>query len=448
MSALTKATICVALTAALAACGNSGDTAGGDAAAKSDTLVIATVNNSDMIRMQKLTSDFTDQHPDIKLEWVTLEENVLRQRVTTDIATKGGQFDVLTIGTYEVPIWAEGGWLKPLKFGPDYDVDDLLPKIRQAASYEGQLYAAPFYGEGSMLMYRTDLLQKAGLTMPEQPSWDFVVDAARKMTDKQDGVYGICLRGKAGWGENMALLSAMGNAFGARWFDENWRPQFDQPEWKAALQTYVSVMKDAGPPGASSNGFNENLALFNAGKCAMWVDATVAASFITNPKESKVADKVGFAAAPDTGKGKTTGWLWAWNLAIPASSKKADKAQEFIAWATSKHYTDLVASKDGWANVPPGTRTSLYNNPEYLKAAPFAKQTLAAIDSADTHNPAVKPVPYVGVQYAAIPEFQAIGTTVGQQFSAALTGSISVDEALKNAQAATEREMKRAGYPK
>ena len=447
MSILTRATICVALTIALAACGGGGG-AGGDAASKTDTLVIATVNNSDMIRMQGLTADFTQKHPDIKLEWVTLEENVLRQRVTTDIATKGGQFDVLTIGTYEVPIWAERGWLKPLTFGPDYDVDDLLPKIREAVSDKGQLYAAPFYGEGSMLMYRTDLLQKAGLTMPEQPSWDFVVDAARKMTDKQAGVYGICLRGKAGWGENMALLGGMGNAFGARWFDEQWKPQFDQPEWKAALQTYVDVMKEAGPPGASSNGFNENLALFNAGKCAMWVDATVAASFISNPKESKVADKVGFAAAPDTGKGKTTGWLWAWNLAIPTSSKKADKAQEFIAWATSKGYTELVASKEGWANVPPGTRQSLYANPEYLKAAPFAKQTLAAIQGADTHNPAVKPVPYVGVQYAAIPEFQSIGTTVGQQFSAALTGSTSVDDALKNAQAATEREMQRAGYPK
>ncbi|MEA9607128.1 sugar ABC transporter substrate-binding protein [Xanthomonas campestris pv. plantaginis] len=447
MSTSINVTLCMALAAALTACGGAGSS-GSEAAAKPDTLVIATVNNSDMIRMQKLTSDFTVKHPDIKLEWVTLEENVLRQRVTTDIAAKGGQFDVLTIGTYEVPIWAERGWLKPLTFGQDYEVNDLIPQIRNAVSDKGQLYAAPFYGEGSMLMYRTDLLHKAGLSMPAQPSWSFVADAARKMTDKQNGVYGICLRGKAGWGENMALLSAMGNSFGARWFDQNWKPQFDQPEWKETLQTYVDVMKDAGPPGASSNGFNENLALFSAGKCAIWVDATVGASFISNPTESKVADKIGFAPAPDTGKGKTTGWLWAWSLAIPASSKKADKAQTFIAWATDKHYIDLVASKEGWVNVPPGTRQSLYANPDYLKAAPFAKQTLASIQGADIKSPTVKPVPYVGLQYVAIPEFQSLGTTVGQQFSAALTGSISVDEALKNAQAATEREMKRSGYPK
>ena len=108
----------------------------------------------------------------------------------------------------------------------------------------------------------------------------------------------------------------------------------------------------------------------------------------------------------------------------------------------------LVAAKDGWANVPPGTRTSLYENPEYLKVAPFAKLTLASIDSADPNKPTVKPVPYVGVQFAAIPEFQGIGTAVGQQFSAALRGASTVDAALAAAQASAEREMKRAGYIK
>lgn len=420
--------------------------AAGPAFAQS-TLTIATVNNGDMIRMQSLTSEFTAKNPDITVKWVTLEENVLRQRVTTDIATKGGQFDVLTIGTYEVPIWAKQNWLLPLdNLGTDYDAKDLLPKIADAVSLNGKLYAAPFYGESSMVMYRTDLFQKAGLTMPESPSWDFVIDAAKKLTDKAAGVYGICLRGKAGWGENMAFLTAMANSYGARWFDEKWQPQFSGPEWKTTLTTYVSLMKEAGPPGASSNGFNENLALFNSGKCAMWIDATVAASFVTNPKDSKVADKVGFALAPNTGLGKNANWLWAWNLAVPAGSKKVDAAQKFIAWATSKAYTELVASKEGWANVPPGTRASLYQNPEYQKAAPFAKLTLASINSADPNNPTVKPVPYVGVQYAAIPEFQGLGTQVGQQFAAALSGAMTVDAALAAAQSQTEREMKRAGY--
>jgi len=413
------------------------------------TLTIATVNNSDMIRMQGLTGDFTAKNPGIAIKWVTLEENVLRQRVTTDIATKGGQFDILTIGTYEVPIWGKRGWLLPLdKLGAAYDVNDLLAPIRAGLTVDGKLYAAPFYGESSMTMYRKDLFEKAGLSMPPNPTWDFIASAAKKITDRSTETFGVCLRGKPGWGENMALLTVMANSFGARWFDEKWQPEFNGPEWKKTLTFYVDLMKAAGPPGASTNGFNENLALFNSGKCGVWIDATVAASFVTNPKESRVVGKVGFALAPNAGLGKASNWLWAWSLAVPASSKKVDAAEKFVAWATSKEYLVLVASKEGWANVPPGTRKSLYDNPEYQKAAPFAKITLESISSADPIKGTVKPKPYIGVQYAAIPEFQGIATTVGQQFAAALTGTTTVDAALAAAQSSTQREMTRAGYIK
>ncbi len=417
--------------------------------ALAETLTVATVNNGDMIRMQGLTGEFAKANPGIEVKWVTLEENVLREKVTVDIATKGGQYDVLTIGTYEVPIWAKKNWLVPLdNLGADYQVDDLLPPIRAGLSYEGKLYAAPFYGESSMIMYRKDLFEKAGLTMPEKPTWEFIIDAAKKLTDKSAGVYGICLRGKAGWGENMAFITAMANSFGARWFDEKWNPQFDSPEWKETIDTYLKVMKDAGPPGAVSNGFNENLALFNSGKCAMWIDATVAAGFVTDPKESKVADKVAFALAPNKGLGKNANWLWAWSLAIPAGSKKVDAAEKFIGWATSKQYAELVAAKEGWAHAPPGTRKSLYDNPKYQEAAPFAKLTLESINTADPTKPTVKPVPYVGVQFVAIPEFQGLGTKVGQFFSAALAGSTTGEQALARAQKAVTRDMKRAGYIK
>ena len=417
-------------------------------ASAATTLTIATVNNGDMIRMQKLTDDFAKKNPDITLNWVTLEENVLRQKVTTDIATKGGQFDVLTIGTYEVPIWAKNGWLVALdNLGADYKIDDLLPAIRGGLSADGKLYASPFYGESSYVMYRKDLMDKAGLKMPDAPTWDFIRQAADKMTDRANGINGVCLRGKAGWGENMAFLTAMSNSFGARWFDEKWKPQFDQPEWKNTLQFYVDLKKADGPAGASSNGFNENLTLFQQGKCGMWIDATVAGSFVTDPKASTVADKVGFALAPDKGLGKRGNWLWAWSLAVPAGSKKTDAAEKFIAWATGPDYLALVASKEGWANVPPGTRTSLYSNPEYAKVS-FAKMTLDSINAADPTKPTVKPVPYTGVQFVAIPEFQGLGDTVGKLFSAALAGQSSVDDALKQAQDTATRTMTKGGYIK
>ncbi|NDW30837.1 sugar ABC transporter substrate-binding protein [Salipiger sp. PrR007] len=421
----------------------------GTAALAETTITVATVNNGDMIRMQGLMDAFYEAHPDIKVQWVTLEENVLRQRVTQDVATKGGQFDVMTIGTYEVPIWGERGWLVSLDDLPEsYDADDILPAIRGGLTVDGNLYAAPFYGESSMVMYRKDLMEAAGLEMPEAPTWDFIKEAAAAMTDKEGEVYGICLRGKAGWGENMAFLTAMSNSYGARWFDMDWKPQFDSPEWKATLTDYLDLMNNYGPPGASSNGFNENLALFQSGKCGMWIDATVAASFVTNAEDSSVADQVGFALAPDNGLGKRGNWLWAWNLGIPAGTQKEDAAKAFVEWATSKEYLALVAEKEGWANVPPGTRTSLYENPEYLEAAPFAEMTLESINAADPQNPTVDEVPYVGVQFVAIPEFQGLGTAVGQQFSAALAGQVTAEQALQSAQMLTEREMMKAGYIK
>jgi sorbitol/mannitol transport system substrate-binding protein len=415
------------------------------AMAEDVTLTIATVNNGDMIRMQGLTDDFTAKNPGIKLNWVTLEENDLRQKVTTDISTKGGQFDVLTIGMYETPIWGKKGWLVPLT-GVD-NPSDILPAVSGGLSVDGTLYAAPFYGESSFVMYRKDLMKKAGLEMPDAPTWDFILDAARKMTDRANGVNGICLRGKAGWGENMAYLTTMANSFGARWFDENWKPQFDSAEWKDALNTYLAIMKEAGPEGASGNGFSENLALFQSGKCGMWVDATAAGSFVIDPKASKNAADVGFTLAPNKGLGKNANWLWAWALAVPAGSQKVDAAQKFIGWATSSAYGELVASKEGWAAVPPGTRTSLYANPKYLEV-PFAKMTLESMNSANPMKPTVQAVPYTGVQFVAIPEFAGIGTKVGELMSAALAGQMTADEALAQAQTYTTDEMTKAGYIK
>ncbi len=417
------------------------------AAAAQTTVTIATVNNGDMIRMQGLSDKFTEQHPDIALEWVTLEENVLRQRVTQDIATNGGQFDVMTIGMYETPIWAANDWLVPLDdLGEDYDVDDILPAMRAGLSHDGTLYAAPFYGESSMVMYRTDLAEQAGIEIPREPTWEDIRAAAEAMTDKDNEIYGICLRGKAGWGENMAFITTVANSFGARWFNEDWEAQLDSPEWKEAVTFYNDLLENYGPPGASTNGFNENLALFQQGKCGMWLDATVAASFVTNPNDSDVADKVGFALAPSAeGVEKRANWLWAWALAVPSGSDAQDAAKTFIAWATSKEYLQLVAEEEGWANVPPGSRTSLYENEEYKKV-PFSEMTLASINAADPNNPTVEPVPYVGIQYVAIPEWAGIGTTAGQEFSAMVAGQQSPEEALSNAQTLVTDEMEAAGY--
>ena len=412
------------------------------------TLTIATVNNPDMVVMQKYSAEY-EAESGVKLNWLVLDENTLRQRVTTDIATGGGQFDIITIGLYETPIWGKQGWLVPFEnFSAEYDADDILPTVRDALSYEGKMYSVPFYAESAMTFYRKDLVEAAGLTMPENPTWTQITEIAAKLHDPDNGVAGICIRGLPGWGENMALLGLMGNVYGGVQFNMDWTSAVNSPEWNNAINAYVNLATNYGPPGVVGNGFNENLNMLAEGKCAMWNDATVAAGLLFDPKRSKVADKLGIAANPIETWDKGGAWLWAWSLGIPSSSKNADEARKFIEWATSKDYINMIGEKEGWVTIPPGTRKSTYENEAYLAAAPFAIPTLKGIESASLVDNTAVEKPYVGINFAIIPEMQAINNYLGQQIAAALTGKMTVAEALDSAAENSDKIMKKAGYIK
>jgi len=413
------------------------------ATARAETLTIATVNNPDMIVMQKYSTKFEAQ-TGIKLKWLVLEENVLRTRVTTDISTNGGQFDIITIGLFETPLWAKAGWLVPFDNLPaSYDVGDVLEPIRNSLTYDGKLYSLPFYGESAMNYYRSDVFKKAGVTMPKQPTWDQIAEFADKVNDPGHGIYGVCLRGQPGWGENMGFLGVVANSFGGQVFDANWKSGYTDPGWKKAANFYVKLMQKDGPPGAVGNGYNENLALFASGHCAQWVDATVAAGILYDPKRSQVADKVAVAEVPIELPGRVNCWLWSWALGIPKSSKQVDAATKFIEWATSKDYLKMIDENEGWVTTPPGARKSTYANADYLKAAPFAEVVLNSINTADLS--ATKEKPYIGISVATIPEMQAIGTFAAQQVAAALTGKITVDAALDAAADNANRTLQQAG---
>ncbi|WP_428375532.1 ABC transporter substrate-binding protein [Lichenicoccus sp.] len=415
-------------------------------AVKAATITVATVNNAQMIVMQKLSPNWEKQTGN-HVRWVVLEENTLRQRVTADIATRSGQFDVMTIGSYEAPIWGKLQWLAPLSDLPDrYDYSDIFQPVRDAVSSGGKMYAVPFYAESSMTFYRKDLFDAAHVTMPAQPTYGFIEKAAAALTDRSKQIYGICLRGQPGWGENMAYVSTLVNTFGGRWFNEKWQPQLETPAWHQAVELYKTLLTKYGPPGLASNGHNENQALYGSGHCAIWIDATAAAGYVFDKKTSSVSDQTGFAPSPVGKWSGGTGWFWSWNLAVPASTKNIEAAKSFVAWATSKDYIALVGKEEGWVNLPPGTRKSTYQHPEYIAAAPFAGVTEKAIESANLTRPSEQPVPYTGIQYVAIPQFQAIGTAVGQNMAAVLTGQMTVDGALAKSQSQTRSIMRQAGY--
>lgn len=424
----------------VAACGSSSSGDGSDGVT---TITVAVVNNPQMKDIQELTpGGFEKSHPHIKVKYVTLDESTLRDQVTKDVAAGGGQFDVVMTGPYEVPTWAENNWIVDLTDNAAedtaYDVDDLIKPIRDSLSVDGKLYAVPFYGESSFLMYRKDLLAKAGLTMPEKPTWDEVAAIAKKLHDPASGMAGICLRGKTGWGENLAPLNTVVNTFGGQWYDTEWNAHLTDPAFKEAVSFYVNLIKDAGEPGAGSFSFNECANAVQQNKAAMWYDATVGASVIDDPNNSPVAGKLGYAPAP-VKKTESSGWLWSWALSIEAASKHKAEAWTYMSWATSKEYIEHAGQELGWARVPPGNRYSTYDNPEYQKAAAsFAQVTLDQINSVDVEKPGVSPQPYVGVQYVGIPEFEDLGTRVSQEITAVIAGKETVDEALAKAQSYAE----------
>ena len=431
----TRTAVAVAGCAVLAAgCAGAGALGGGG---DGETIVVAIVANPQMEDAIDLSTRF-EEETGIDVKFVSLPENEARAKITASVATGGGEFDAVMISNFETPQWADNGWLVDLQPYIDetqgYDDEDFIPSIREALSYEGDMYSVPFYGESSFLVYRKDLFEKAGLTMPDKPTWPEVRELAAQLHDPDNGMTGICLRGLPGWGENLAPMNTVVNTFGGRWFDMDWNAQLESEKFREATQFYVDMVRDYGIPGAASAGYGECITRYSQGQAAMWYDATAMVSTVESPQDSKVVGKNGYAPAPVV-ETDSSGWLYTWSLGIPKSAKNPDAAWEFLSWVTDKDYIKLVGNELGWERVPPGSRQSTYELPEYREVAEaYADPTLDALSSADQSNATVDPVPYTGIQFVGIPEFQDLGTRVGQQISAAIAGQITVDEALAQSQ--------------
>ncbi|MBZ9641309.1 sugar ABC transporter substrate-binding protein, partial [Streptomyces sp. PSKA30] len=379
----------------------------------------------------------------IKVNFTVLPENDVRDKISQDFANQAGQYDVATLSNYEIPIYARNGWLHEMDSyvaeDPAYDEQDVLKPMRESLTGDdGKLYGQPFYGESSFLMYRKDVFEKEGLTMPAHPTWTQVADFAARVDGAEPGMKGICLRGLPGWGEVMAPLTTVVNTFGGTWFDENWKARLDSPEWEKATKFYVDLVREHGESGAAQSGFAECLNNMTQGKVAMWYDATSAAGSLESA-DSPVKGKIGYAPAP-VEKTESSGWLYTWAWGIQDASRNADKAWQFVSWASSKEYEQLVGDEIGWSNVPAGKRASTYGNPDYrAEAAAFQEMTKEAIEGARPGDPGVQPRPAPGIQFVGIPEFTDLGTKVSQEISAAIAGRQSVDEALKKSQQLAER---------
>ena len=443
-------TIAVALTASVAVVSAIlVSSASGTSTAK--TISVAIVANPQMQDIASLTPSLFTAKTGIKVKYTILDEGKLRQVTTREVGSGGKAFDAVMIGPYEAPQFGVAGLLTDLtsmaKSDKAYNYKDLIPAVRNALSARGRMYASPFYGESSFVMYRKDVLAQQGVTMPLHPTWQQVATIARKVNTSS--MAGICLRGKPGWGDLGAAFTTVLNTFGGTWWSakSNGQPdkaQVDQPAFKAALDFYAKLVQDAGEEDAANSSFNECLAQYQAGKVAMWYDATVAAGLL-EAKDSPVKGKNGYAFAP-VNKTKASGWLWTWALAIPKSSPDPAAAWKYIAFATGAQYIKAAGTrtKGGWAAIPPGTRVSTYRIPQYKAAAKaFAATTLAAMKAAPINNPGTTKRPGLpGVQYVGIPQFQDVGNRCTQLFSAVIAGSMDSSGAVSQCQRIAAQAIK------
>jgi sorbitol/mannitol transport system substrate-binding protein len=427
--------LALALMLTTSACAGWGGSVGGGGA---NSINVLMVNNPQMVDLQRLTAEHFTRDTGITVNFTVLPENDVRDKISQEFSSQAGQYDVASLSNFEIPIYAGSGWIAPLDgyiaADPAFDQDDVLaPMTESLSGPDGKIYGEPFYGESSFLMYRKDVLESAGITMPDKPSWQQVADIAARVDGAQPGMAGICLRGQPGWGQVFAPLTTVVNTFGGTWFTADWQAGVSSPEFRRAVQFYVDLVRAHGEAGAPQAGFTECLNNLVQGNAAMWYDATSAAGSL-EAADSPVRGKIGYVSAP-VELTKSSGWLYAWAWGIQAASEKKDAAWRFISWASSKEYEQLVGQEIGWSDVPAGKRASTYENPDYVaEAAAFAEPTRQAIETADPRNPGVQPRPAIGIQFVDIPEFPDLGTQVSQDVSSAIAGIITVDQALLRGQ--------------
>ena len=423
----------------LGGCAGWGAGGGGGGA---DSISVLMVNNPQMVDLQRLTADNFTRETGVKVNFTVLPENDVRDKISQEFSSQAGQYDVATVSNFEIPIYARSRWIAPLddflEKDSAFDQDDILaPMVKSLSGDDGKVYGEPFYGESSFLMYRKDVMKDEGITVPAKPTWQEVADIAADVDGAQPDMAGICLRGLPGWGQVFAPLTTVVNTFGGTWFTEDWQAGVNDEKFREAVQFYVDLVREHGEKGAPQAGFTECLNNLIQGNVAMWYDATSAAGSL-EASDSPIKGKIGYAAAPVV-ETDSSGWLYAWSWAIQEASAKKDNAWQFVSWASSKEYEELVGEELGWSRVPAGKRASTYENPEYLKeAAAFADPTREAIEAADPLNPGVQPRPAPRIQFVDIPEFPALATQVSQDVSSAIAGQMSVDDALDKGQGLAE----------
>ncbi|NLJ80700.1 MAG: extracellular solute-binding protein [Firmicutes bacterium] len=401
------------------------------------TVAMATHPSTDGFR--SMVQEFEDL-TGITVRWDVMEEIYLHDKILTEHAARTGRYDVLMMDVVWMGEFANRRVVVPLddyladpqKTPAWFNYDDIVPAYSQGLGvYDKKVYGIPSAGESAFIAYRKDLFEKYGYDPASIKTYDDLLEAAQFFHNKEENLAGISMRGRRGhhivYGWFQSLYPFGGAVFHPGTFDI----AVETPETIASLQYFVDLMKFA-PPGIENFSHEEATTTFMQGHAAIWFDATALAPWIEDQTKSKVAGSIGYLAPPTGPKGSAAA-IAGWNLAVSASSTKADAAWAFINFMTSELKAEEYVKNGGVV-----TRASILRDPQFIEEYHYYPQVLESLDLA-----AVLVDQDIDWR-PRIPEWPRIGEALGLNASLALTGQVTPEVAMERS--AKEIENIMAGY--
>ncbi|WP_320121775.1 sugar ABC transporter substrate-binding protein [uncultured Sphaerochaeta sp.] len=286
----------------------------------------------------------------IKVNYESLQESQLTNKLTTEFATNSSTVDVfMTRPLQEGLMFIKNGWYESLD---NYDFADYPANSVDIGRKDGKAYIVPLVTEWQVMYYRKDLFKKAGLSVPT--TFAELENAARVLN--KDGVAGFASRGKGA--AAVTQISSYIYNYGGRYLEDG-KAVFDSPEAIEAIRYYGKLLGNYGPQGVTSMSWENVMPVFQAGKVAMWTDASVFYGQIVDPAKTEIpAEDIGVAQLPRGPKDDSPFIVVSWGMAMSSASKNKDAAQKFLDWATSKElakegmFTNITMARDSaWADA-------------------------------------------------------------------------------------------------
>jgi len=325
----------------------------------------------------------------IKTEYDVVPEQNYFDKVTIDLsAGDSSTYDVFMTGAYMIWQYAPAGWMEPLepyindptKTNPEYDFEDIFADLRNSEMWnlvpgrdnlgQGSQYAIPWGFETNALMYRKDLLEAAGLSVPK--SLDELVVAAKTLKDANPDMAGVVVRGSLNWATIHPGFMTMYASYGCEDYDAEMRPQMNSACAVEVTDKWAQMVRESGPEAWTTYTWYQAGSDFGAGKAAMLFDADILGYFQNQPGTAPegVLGNIAWAPGPLGPDGTLKTNIWIWSLAMNAGSKNKDAAWYFLQWATGKDFLTTAAVDYTFVNP---VRQSIWENPDFL--AKFDTQT-------------------------------------------------------------------------